>query len=415
MGQAAVSLIISFPDGDNYKELFGALDNAFLVAYAIGMFIRYLRPFPLRTSSHQCARKLVLIGLGSPGSLVASSVTAPVLLFPPQRHFWGAAPPALLPVGGDAAERALHRALRPRLLLEHPRPLVLHRHAGAAMPEDGPDFTSSPCFFGVFWGWGWPSFQVGGHWAFPLPAKPGRTWRGRRNHWHARLAEQGGWFGNTNRSQFSHRNDANGSWIAPVGKKTQNERFLNTFGIFEQGPCPGDDVGAHRLVLPLSLTRCAMGWCRRRAGPLSWRASGTGSGRESECFSGVSPLILVPLGDADPGDADPGSVPARRGLIMGIWNSHTSVGNILGSLIAGIWVSSAWGLSFIVPGIIIAAVGVLCFFFLVECEWRNADDAEISRIFHLAKHFGQPQGLISLRGDAQHPLGAGRSSWAIFL
>ncbi|OPJ67464.1 sugar phosphate exchanger 2 [Patagioenas fasciata monilis] len=56
----------------------------------------------------------------------------------------------------------------------------------------------------------------------------------------------------------------------------------------------------------------------------------------------------------------------KRGLIMGIWNSHTSVGNILGSLIAGVWVSSAWGLSFIVPGIIIAAVGVLCFFFLVE-------------------------------------------------
>uniref|UniRef100_A0A8V0ZXY9 Glucose-6-phosphate exchanger SLC37A2 n=1 Tax=Gallus gallus TaxID=9031 RepID=A0A8V0ZXY9_CHICK len=56
----------------------------------------------------------------------------------------------------------------------------------------------------------------------------------------------------------------------------------------------------------------------------------------------------------------------KRGLIMGIWNSHTSVGNILGSLIAGAWVSSEWGLSFIVPGIIIAAVGIVCFFFLVE-------------------------------------------------
>ncbi|NXY92804.1 G6PT3 protein, partial [Alcedo cyanopectus] len=56
----------------------------------------------------------------------------------------------------------------------------------------------------------------------------------------------------------------------------------------------------------------------------------------------------------------------KRGLIMGIWNSHTSVGNILGSLIAGAWVSSAWGLSFIVPGIIIAAMGIICFFFLVE-------------------------------------------------
>lgn len=58
----------------------------------------------------------------------------------------------------------------------------------------------------------------------------------------------------------------------------------------------------------------------------------------------------------------------RRGFIMGIWNSHTSVGNILGSLIAGVYVSSAWGLSFIVPGIIIACTGVICFFFLVESE-----------------------------------------------
>uniref|UniRef100_A0A673XLJ7 Glucose-6-phosphate exchanger SLC37A2 n=1 Tax=Salmo trutta TaxID=8032 RepID=A0A673XLJ7_SALTR len=56
----------------------------------------------------------------------------------------------------------------------------------------------------------------------------------------------------------------------------------------------------------------------------------------------------------------------KRGFIMGVWNSHTSVGNILGSLIAGVFVSSAWGMSFIVPGIIIASTGILCFFFLVE-------------------------------------------------
>uniref|UniRef100_A0A6Q2YSI1 Major facilitator superfamily (MFS) profile domain-containing protein n=1 Tax=Esox lucius TaxID=8010 RepID=A0A6Q2YSI1_ESOLU len=59
----------------------------------------------------------------------------------------------------------------------------------------------------------------------------------------------------------------------------------------------------------------------------------------------------------------------RRGLIMGIWNSHTSVGNILGSLIAGYWVSSNWGLSFIVPGVIIAVMGVVCFLFLIERNW----------------------------------------------
>lgn len=56
----------------------------------------------------------------------------------------------------------------------------------------------------------------------------------------------------------------------------------------------------------------------------------------------------------------------KRGFIMGVWNSHTSVGNILGSLIAGAFVSSSWGMSFIVPGLIIASTGVLCFFFLVE-------------------------------------------------
>lgn len=60
---------------------------------------------------------------------------------------------------------------------------------------------------------------------------------------------------------------------------------------------------------------------------------------------------------------------SRRGFIMGVWNSHTSVGNILGSLIAGVFVSSAWGMSFIVPGIIIASCGILCFFFLVESQF----------------------------------------------
>ncbi|KAF6718224.1 Glycerol-3-phosphate transporter [Oryzias melastigma] len=56
----------------------------------------------------------------------------------------------------------------------------------------------------------------------------------------------------------------------------------------------------------------------------------------------------------------------RRGLIMGVWNSHTSVGNILGSLIAAHWVSSNWGLSFIIPGLIIMAMGGVCFLFLIE-------------------------------------------------
>ncbi|EEC73708.1 hypothetical protein OsI_08306 [Oryza sativa Indica Group] len=54
----------------------------------------------------------------------------------------------------------------------------------------------------------------------------------------------------------------------------------------------------------------------------------------------------------------------RRGLIMGIWNAHTSIGNISGSLIAAAVLRYGWGWSFIVPGLLIAFGGVLVFFFL---------------------------------------------------
>ncbi|KQK00575.1 hypothetical protein BRADI_3g50397v3 [Brachypodium distachyon] len=54
----------------------------------------------------------------------------------------------------------------------------------------------------------------------------------------------------------------------------------------------------------------------------------------------------------------------RRGLIMGVWNAHTSVGNISGSLIAAAVLKYGWGWSFVVPGGLIAIGGVLVFFFL---------------------------------------------------
>jgi OPA family glycerol-3-phosphate transporter-like MFS transporter 1/2 len=53
-----------------------------------------------------------------------------------------------------------------------------------------------------------------------------------------------------------------------------------------------------------------------------------------------------------------------RGLIFGVWNSHTNLGNILGAAIAGYYVETNWGLSFIVPGILIGGAGFLLFLFL---------------------------------------------------
>ncbi|KAL5744310.1 hypothetical protein ACOSP7_027170 [Xanthoceras sorbifolium] len=54
----------------------------------------------------------------------------------------------------------------------------------------------------------------------------------------------------------------------------------------------------------------------------------------------------------------------KRGLIMGIWNAHTSIGNITGSLVASALLSYGWGWSFVVPGLMIIFVGLLVFLFL---------------------------------------------------
>ncbi len=55
----------------------------------------------------------------------------------------------------------------------------------------------------------------------------------------------------------------------------------------------------------------------------------------------------------------------KRGLIMGVWNAHTSIGNIIGSLIAASMLKYGWGWSFVVPGVLMIAVGILIFLFLV--------------------------------------------------
>lgn len=57
---------------------------------------------------------------------------------------------------------------------------------------------------------------------------------------------------------------------------------------------------------------------------------------------------------------------SKRGLIFGIWNSHTSIGNILGSLVAGYYVERDWAMSFIIPALIMGLVGIILFLFLVD-------------------------------------------------
>ncbi|XP_065904156.1 glucose-6-phosphate exchanger SLC37A2-like isoform X2 [Dysidea avara] len=55
----------------------------------------------------------------------------------------------------------------------------------------------------------------------------------------------------------------------------------------------------------------------------------------------------------------------KRGFIMGIWNCHTSVGNILGTVIPAIWAHNDWGWSFLVSSFIMVAVTIAIFLLLV--------------------------------------------------
>ncbi|KAK9075209.1 hypothetical protein SSX86_003530 [Deinandra increscens subsp. villosa] len=56
---------------------------------------------------------------------------------------------------------------------------------------------------------------------------------------------------------------------------------------------------------------------------------------------------------------------SNRGLVMGVWNAHTSVGNISGSLIASYFLKYGWGWSMVVPGLMITLVGLLLYMFLL--------------------------------------------------
>ncbi|KAK3242524.1 hypothetical protein CYMTET_47798 [Cymbomonas tetramitiformis] len=55
---------------------------------------------------------------------------------------------------------------------------------------------------------------------------------------------------------------------------------------------------------------------------------------------------------------------SKRGLIMGIWNAHTSVGNIAGTVVSGKVLHWGWGWCFTLPGMAMAAVGALVWLFL---------------------------------------------------
>jgi OPA family glycerol-3-phosphate transporter-like MFS transporter 1/2 len=55
----------------------------------------------------------------------------------------------------------------------------------------------------------------------------------------------------------------------------------------------------------------------------------------------------------------------KRGLVMGVWNAHTSLGNILGTVVAAACLRYGWGYSFIIPGALLTVLGVVVWALLV--------------------------------------------------
>lgn len=123
----------------------------------------------------------------------------------------------------------------------------------------------------------------------------------------------------------------------------------------------------------------------------------------------------------------------NRGLIMGLWNAHTSVGNILGTLLAAAALPYGWGWSYLLPGALIIIIGLIIYCFLVvepadigfknlEGDGEKAGDAESAPLMEMADmraHSGSTTSLVDMdkgvrmRGGPQDAqLVSGRSDGA---
>jgi len=102
---------------------------------------------------------------------------------------------------------------------------------------------------------------------------------------------------------------------------------------------------------------------------------------------------------------------SKRGLIMGIWNAHTSVGNISGSLIAAAMLKYGWSWSFAVPGIMIALVGLTVFLLLPV----NPDVIGIQEDLHLkdSEKTDMDTPLLERRSEAKEKAVGFIEAWRI--
>ncbi|KAJ0442846.1 putative ABC-type glycerol 3-phosphate transporter [Helianthus annuus] len=98
----------------------------------------------------------------------------------------------------------------------------------------------------------------------------------------------------------------------------------------------------------------------------------------------------------------------NRGLIMGVWNAHTSVGNISGSLIASYFLKYGWGWSMVVPGLMITLVGLLLFMFLPvdpKSVGVHKDDHKAVSSEKIGAEFTKPLLSLKINQEKESPVG----------
>ncbi|CAD5163865.1 putative glycerol-3-phosphate transporter 1 [Musa acuminata AAA Group] len=103
----------------------------------------------------------------------------------------------------------------------------------------------------------------------------------------------------------------------------------------------------------------------------------------------------------------------KRGLIMGIWNAHTSIGNISGSLIASALLKYGWGYSFAVPGLSIALTGLMVFLFLPVCPEKIGIESEEDSLLKSPKKNGITEPLLEGRSDEKEKAVGFFEAWRI--
>uniref|UniRef100_A0A158R9D1 Sugar phosphate exchanger 3 n=1 Tax=Taenia asiatica TaxID=60517 RepID=A0A158R9D1_TAEAS len=108
---------------------------------------------------------------------------------------------------------------------------------------------------------------------------------------------------------------------------------------------------------------------------------------------------------------------ARRGLIMGVWNAHTNVGNVLGSIIAGAFVNYQWGASFLVPGFLLTAGAYIVYIVLVDRPSPELDSASVpanvieQRRKSLAGYYGDVKVTLSNLNYKEKPISFCAALW----